>query len=186
MEGREASHVIGPWDVQAADCLAAMLPKRSERLAVLQELGRTWGVPEPQVEYLHALARPQVHHTTRGLHVGRIVLEPYSSDGPTDSNGGLLSQAQQWSTQGVPAAPGMGFSATGGVARVMEAVAACVASREPALLVGETGTGKTTVVQHLARLQKRRVTVLVSIRRAAIRCHCAGRRPPCCQLSQCW
>ena len=33
----------------------------------------------------------------------------------------------------------------------MERVAACVRVDEPVLLVGETGTGKTTVVQQLAQ-----------------------------------
>ena len=34
--------------------------------------------------------------------------------------------------------------------RSMEAVAVAASQQEPVLLVGETGTGKTTLVQHLA------------------------------------
>lgn len=34
--------------------------------------------------------------------------------------------------------------------RLLEGVAAAVARAEPVLLVGETGTGKTAIVQHLA------------------------------------
>ena len=34
--------------------------------------------------------------------------------------------------------------------QVLEAVAAAVAHKEPVLLTGETGTGKTSMVQHLA------------------------------------
>jgi midasin len=34
--------------------------------------------------------------------------------------------------------------------RLLEGVAAAVARSEPVLLVGETGTGKTAIVQHLA------------------------------------
>ena len=34
--------------------------------------------------------------------------------------------------------------------QVLEAVAAAVAHQEPVLLTGETGTGKTSMVQHLA------------------------------------
>ncbi|KAK1736592.1 midasin [Skeletonema marinoi] len=37
-------------------------------------------------------------------------------------------------------------------ARLMESVAVCAAQNEPALLVGETGCGKTTIVQRLANL----------------------------------
>lgn len=34
--------------------------------------------------------------------------------------------------------------------RLLEGVAAAVAQSEPVLLVGETGTGKTAIAQHLA------------------------------------
>ena len=45
---------------------------------------------------------------------------------------------------------GKAFAATGHVMRSMEAVAVAASQQEPMLLVGETGTGKTTLVQHLA------------------------------------
>ena len=38
---------------------------------------------------------------------------------------------------------------------LMERLAVCVHHYEPVLLVGETGTGKTSAVQHLARLTGR-------------------------------
>ena len=43
------------------------------------------------------------------------------------------------------------FANTRHTLAVMERVAACIRMVEPVLLVGETGTGKTTVVQQLAR-----------------------------------
>ena len=45
---------------------------------------------------------------------------------------------------------GKAFAATGHVMRALEAVAVAAAQQEPMLLVGETGTGKTTLVQHVA------------------------------------
>ena len=42
------------------------------------------------------------------------------------------------------------FAETGHAMRLLEGVAAAVARAEPVLLVGETGTGKTAIVQHLA------------------------------------
>lgn len=42
------------------------------------------------------------------------------------------------------------FAETGHALRLLEGVAAAVARAEPVLLVGETGTGKTAIVQHLA------------------------------------
>ena len=42
------------------------------------------------------------------------------------------------------------FAHTAQVLRTLEAVAVTVAQKEPALLVGETGTGKSTLVQQIA------------------------------------
>lgn len=44
------------------------------------------------------------------------------------------------------------FAATRPSAVLLEQLAVCVAKAEPVLLVGETGTGKTSTVQHLARV----------------------------------
>lgn len=44
------------------------------------------------------------------------------------------------------------FAATRPSCVLLEQLAVCVAKVEPVLLVGETGTGKTTAVQHLARV----------------------------------
>lgn len=62
-----------------------------------------------------------------------------------------------------PLAQGTGvFATTGHVARLMEKIASCVQWKEPVLLVGETGTGKTAVVQQLAKNIGVTLTVLVS------------------------
>jgi midasin len=52
------------------------------------------------------------------------------------------------------------FAMTAPAARLMEKIAVCVSLSEPALIVGETGTGKTTVVQHLASLCRRPMIAL--------------------------
>ena len=43
----------------------------------------------------------------------------------------------------------------------MEKIAVCVNQNEPILLVGDTGAGKTTVVQYLASQLGQTLTVLV-------------------------
>ena len=45
---------------------------------------------------------------------------------------------------------GGSFAETGHAMRLLEGVAVALQHKEPALLVGETGTGKTTLVQRLA------------------------------------
>ncbi|GIY84773.1 midasin, partial [Caerostris extrusa] len=53
---------------------------------------------------------------------------------------------------------------------LLEKVAACIYYKEPVLLVGETGTGKTSIVQHLAELTNRKLTVInMSQQRALVK-----------------
>lgn len=55
--------------------------------------------------------------------------------------------------------PSASFAQTNHVLRLMEAVGVCVQQNEPVLLVGETGCGKTSVIQQLARLAERDLIV---------------------------
>lgn len=52
------------------------------------------------------------------------------------------------------------FASTRSALKLMEQVAASVQMAEPTLLVGETGIGKTTVVQQLATLMRQKLTVV--------------------------
>ena len=56
------------------------------------------------------------------------------------------------STEVLPELQGSGssFAQTGHAMRLLEGVGVALQQQEPALLVGETGTGKTTLVQRLA------------------------------------
>jgi midasin (ATPase involved in ribosome maturation) len=51
------------------------------------------------------------------------------------------------------------FAQTSYVLRLMESIGVCVRENEPVLLVGETGTGKTSVLQHLAHCCGRELLV---------------------------
>ncbi|KAG0160701.1 hypothetical protein PDIDSM_8231 [Penicillium digitatum] len=52
------------------------------------------------------------------------------------------------------------FAPTRAALTLMEQVAASIQMAEPVLLVGETGIGKTTVIQHLASLMRQKLTVV--------------------------
>jgi midasin len=58
------------------------------------------------------------------------------------------------------AVSGSSFCFTRPAACLLERVACCVASLEPVLLVGETGTGKTSAVQYLAGKTGHRLIVI--------------------------
>ncbi|KAF2481603.1 hypothetical protein BDY17DRAFT_282105 [Neohortaea acidophila] len=63
---------------------------------------------------------------------------------------GVIVGRYQFSHQMARAIPSSTFSINPHTARMLERVAAAVTNREPLLLIGETGVGKTTAVQHLA------------------------------------
>ncbi|KAG7818238.1 hypothetical protein KL928_003239 [Ogataea angusta] len=59
-----------------------------------------------------------------------------------------------------PARKSAAFARTNHCLRLMEKIGVGVALCEPLLLVGETGTGKTTIVQEMARLLNKKLTVI--------------------------
>jgi midasin len=76
--------------------------------------------------------KPAYAAHSKSISVGRITLPLYKTH--------LSGEAVQ-----------IRFANTRQTLAVMERVAACIRMVEPVLLVGETGTGKTTIVQQLAR-----------------------------------
>lgn len=52
------------------------------------------------------------------------------------------------------------FSFTRPSARLLERIAICIMQKEPVLLVGETGTGKTSSIQYLARSTGHKLTII--------------------------
>lgn len=69
-----------------------------------------------------------------------------------------VPRAKHSSPDVAPASPT--FAMTGPAARLMERLAVCVTLNEATLIVGETGTGKTTVVQQLAALVRKPLIAL--------------------------
>lgn len=65
--------------------------------------------------------------------------------------------------EGLHAVANAKFAHTGHTLRLLERIAACVRLNEPALLVGDTGTGKTTTIQYVADMLKQKLIVLVCI-----------------------
>ena len=85
--------------------------------------------PSPHISEFHSLSSTPTH-----LRVGRFALpRPSQAEGTNGAFGG-----------------GGSFAHTQHALLLMERVSGCVALGEPVLLVGETGTGKTTAVQQLA------------------------------------
>lgn len=95
-------------------------------------MGRLCDIPNARVEYFLSHYKPRLTTLPSSFTVGRVKLDRNETQSKQ-----LLQRAGS-------------FSHTKHALRLMETIATCVSLNEPVLLVGETGNGKTAVIQHLA------------------------------------
>ena len=171
------------------DVLVASSPSHRARLRQRTRIHRWWGIapprlddaPEVSVEMV-AIApdasRAVVAGTKQILHVGRVALALPA----------VLGVSAQWRAESAAAAVGE-LALADCTLRMLQRVAPCVAQREPALLVGETGCGKTAMVQALAKrfgarlvvrraFGRRRRARVPSARRVSLSLSSFGLAPP--------
>lgn len=133
--------VSGPFFVdgedvflEAQDCFGATLSKAEHRLELGLAIGAKLGITKEKVEYFCKHYKPKVELSPEMLTVGRVSL-PRQFDSNSKSRESVTN-----------------FAHTKHSLVLLERVAACIKQEEPILLVGETGTGKTSSVQNLATL----------------------------------
>jgi midasin len=114
--------------LEAMDCFAGFLPDGAARQALAETIAEELQIDPQRRDFL--LERREVPYqiAKSGLSIGRYKL--------------VASHTSK--------RPGSPFSTSPHTTRMLERVAAAVVNHEPLLLVGETGVGKTTAVQHLA------------------------------------
>jgi len=130
------------WDdvfLEAIDCFAAMIPSLPSRTLIIENIGTQMGFPSERIRLYLENHAPTFTQESSSLRIGRITIP--RKPGSSRRN----------------ARP---FAYTGHAKRLVEQLAVAVQHREPLLLVGETGTGKTTIVQHLADLLHHRLVVV--------------------------
>ncbi|KAI5016290.1 hypothetical protein ZWY2020_006141 [Hordeum vulgare] len=123
---------------EAADIFAASLSSPDKRQYVAREIARILGVFH-QAETMHPTDKPIIQARHTDLQIGRVTLQ--CCDKPA-----LIQKGP--------------FADIRSALDVLERVACSVKFNEPVLLVGETGTGKTTLVQNLASWLKQPLTVV--------------------------
>ncbi|BBM98800.1 midasin [Marchantia polymorpha subsp. ruderalis] len=117
--------------VEAIDCFAGSISSIADRQLVMRAIAEHWEVPLERVNFFSTLNKPSLQVSRSAVQLGRAT---------------ITSSTHKGKSQG-----GRPFAHTGQAMRTLESIGACVQQKEPVLLVGETGTGKTTIVQYLAR-----------------------------------
>lgn len=132
--------------IEAVDSFAGSLPDGSAKKTLVDLIAQELHIPVDRSQYCLKVRTPEHVLTDAKIRLGRIsVLKRSHHRGWKSSSQTLVKRP---------------FALTTHALRVLESIAVAVKMAEPCLLVGETGTGKTTMIQHLADLLGYRLTVV--------------------------
>lgn len=118
--------------LEATDCFASSLQTEESRQSIISAIAEEMHIDPQRVEHFINAHIPKYEENETGLTIGRVRLPRRAA--------GRVVKAKK-------ARP---FANTTHAKRLLEQVGVAVKMAEPVLLVGETGIGKTTVVQQLA------------------------------------
>uniref|UniRef100_A0A8C4UIL8 Midasin n=1 Tax=Falco tinnunculus TaxID=100819 RepID=A0A8C4UIL8_FALTI len=127
---------------EALDCFTAMLSNQGSRQKIAKVIGSKLNISKKKVEFFCELYKPEILIREQEVSVGRVHLMKKQTQALT------VQRAKQT------------FAATRPSAVLIEQLAVCVVKGEPVLLVGETGTGKTSTVQYLAHITGHHLRVI--------------------------
>lgn len=128
---------------EAVDCFSGMISNPQSRRAVIQILGHAWNIASHRMEFLLKSYKPTYSLGGSEFSVGRIRIARVTRE---------IDQIEKGKRK---------FAFTRHSLLLMERIAACIYFAEPVLLVGDTGTGKTSVIQYLADQVNQQLVVLV-------------------------
>ncbi|XP_055981327.1 midasin [Sorex fumeus] len=127
---------------EALDCFTAMLSKHTTKLNMAEVIGSKLNISKKKTDFFCQLYKPEIVINELDVQVGRVRL--------------LRKQSESVQIQ----RERLTFAATRPSSVLIEQLAVCVSRGEPVLLVGETGTGKTSTVQYLAHVTGHRLRVV--------------------------
>lgn len=124
----------------AIDCFVGCFLDEEKRLQLAELLGVKLNLLKAKAEFYCKAYKPTLNLTDESVTIGRIAL--------------TRSRALAETTNSYP------YSWTRSSSVLLERLGACVQQLESVLLVGETGTGKTSTIQYLAQLLGRQLIVI--------------------------
>lgn len=125
--------------LEAMDCFCATISNLENRMSVALATGAKLNLSKVKVEFVCNIYKPAIKVAPLCFTVGRITLNREQLDEEIEKPN---------------------FAFTRHSLTLLESLAVCVSQAEPVLLVGETGTGKTSAVQYLATLCNRALVVI--------------------------
>jgi midasin len=123
----------------ALDCFVASVSNGDRRLQLAEDIGAKLNMIKAKAEFYCNSFKPVFNISEDSVGIGRVSLKRFK-----------INDIVAKST----------FSWTRNSSVLLERLAACVRQLESVLLVGETGTGKTSSVQYLAQLLGHRLLVI--------------------------
>lgn len=132
--------------LEAVDCFLGAYAPSSQKTRGVEIIAQELRMPAERAQYCLHARNPDYHASDSTLRVGRTILHRRKKS--------LRGTHSAHYSKNAP------FTRTKHVLRVLESLAVAVKQAEPCLLVGETGTGKTTLVQRLADSLGRKLTVV--------------------------
>ncbi|MCJ1310585.1 hypothetical protein MMC25_004250 [Agyrium rufum] len=122
--------------LEAIDCFSSSFKPGPLRTAINDVIAQTMQLPPARVAFCMDTRLPSYLVKATSLSIGRVNL--------------VRRRDHHRLSESRISAKGRPFALTASTLRSMESIAAAVTMTEPCLLIGETGTGKTTVIQELA------------------------------------
>lgn len=127
---------------EAADCFAGAISEFKALEPLIHSIGESLEIANSRISLFLTKHVPQFQNFEDYLSIGRAKLHKSKLS---------LQKKSLNSTS---------FALTNHSLRLMEQISVCIQMTEPVLLVGETGTGKTTVVQQVAKMMNKSLTVI--------------------------
>ena len=124
---------------EAMDCFCATISNLEKRTSMALAIGAKLNLTKIKVEFVRGIYKPAINVAPLCFKVGRITLNREE----------VREQIEK-----------ANFAFTRHSLILLESLAVCVSQNEPVLLVGETGTGKTSAIQYLASLCNRALVVV--------------------------
>ena len=129
---------------EALDCFCAAVPDPLLNYKFALHIGSFMNRTKAEIEYYCVQYKPEITHTSNKLIIGQRA----------------KLQRKPVSVQSLKQNTDVPFSFTRPAACLLERIGVAVMNQEPVLIVGETGTGKTSTVQYLAHQTRNKLRVI--------------------------